>query len=386
MRANSLPARYAGMPVALVCMLFLFPLEKANGYERSPVVVAEIIRRDLVDCFEEGLSSGEGQPVYCEASAIAFTGKRLILASDKPVPGDSHSAVFTFPYPGHGPIDGPLDYLTADAFISAVKYEDMTITPDGKYIIATTGFDRIKKDSNQWDGYNTLLFWPVDDPASVKVVASSNNNGVSSSLGLRGKISKTLLSTEFPDEVPYFKVESLAAIPGNRLLFGIRELGVRYDKFVYMFKIISVPYEIKNGVLSLGDFELVYDFDMDQLDAVQQSVALSSIEYDPFHDRLYLLTSYEIDETDEGLGGYLWTLSLSALRNEQAPTLVQNNRGDALQFAHKAEGITVLSENLVMVIHDDDRVLGRELIENPGTQFSRAPHQAAYSLVSLLPQ
>ncbi|MFT5372943.1 MAG: hypothetical protein ACI8ZT_001966 [Bacteroidia bacterium] len=354
----------------------------------SADIKGEIVYRGVIDCFEPGLLSQAGVLVNCEASAITFTGDQLVLASDKPIPGDGKSAVFSISYPGKGQITGQPRYFGTEQFIAAEKYEDMTITPDGAYIIATTGFDRIKSDSNEWDGFNTLLAWPLNDPTRVQVVEPSNNDGVISSVKLRDKISRALVYDEFPDEVPYFKVESLAAIPGDQLLFGIRELGVRYDQFVYTFKIISTSYEFTNGVLSLGEFKLVYDFDTNVLidsglSGSQPSPALSSIEYDAYHKRLYLLTSYETEETDEGLGGYLWTLPLSGLNTNMAPAPVRTRNGELLHFAHKAEGITILNENLLLIIHDDDRVLGRDVVENPNTQFSRQAHQAAYSLLSI---
>jgi len=69
------------------------------------------------------------------------------------------------------------------------------------------------------------------------------------------------------------------------------------------------------------------------------------------------------------------------LKARNPPTLVLKQPGRPLLFAHKPEGLTVLNENLVLVVHDDDRVLGRPNVENPETQFSRGAHQAAYSLV-----
>ena len=36
-------------------------------------------------------------------------------------------------------------------------------------------------------------------------------------------------------------------------------------------------------------------------------------------------------------------------------------------------------------LDDDDRVLGRETVENPETQFSRARHQGAYTVVAIAP-
>ncbi len=101
-----------------------------------------------------------------------------------------------------------------------------------------------------------------------------------------------------------------------------------------------------------------------------------------------MLTSIESEAVNEGfgdvgLGGYLWTLSLADLHENKAPTLVLKGPGSPLLFAHKSEGVTVLNRDLVLVVHDDDRVLGREHIENPETQFSRGANQAAYTLVLL---
>jgi hypothetical protein len=373
--ASRFPYRYC----LIVILLFV---GKVSAGENPYGNQGQITHQGLIDCFEEGLSSSEGEPVFCEASAIVFEGRQLIIASDKPIPGAGRSAVFAYPYLGCGAIEGAVSYLDNPPFVSAIKYEDMTITIDGGWIIATTGFDRLKSDSHEWDGYNTVLYWPVEDPDAVKVVSPSSAGGVTSSIGLRKGISNALLSEEFPDEVPYFKVESLAAIPGNRLLFGIRELGVRYDQFVYTFKILSVDYQIVGDDLVLAEeFELAYDFDSEGQTLFQKDTALSSIEYDPFHERLYLLTSFETGETDEDLGGYLWTLPLSEMKSGNAPSIVLKENGEALSFAHKAEGITVLGEHELMVIHDDDRVLGREEVENPLTQFSRGAHQAAYTRV-----
>jgi hypothetical protein len=352
--------------------------------ENQTRLQAEIVLRDVIDCFEDGLMH-EGVPVYCEASAVVWDGSILTIASDKPVPGERRSAVFEIPYAGSGEITDNIEYLTAMPFLNAVKYEDMTLTPDGAFIIATTGFDRVKSETNEWDGYNTLMFWPVGRPDQVRVISASSHDGVVSSVGLREKISSALVMPEFPDGVPYFKVESVAAIPGDKLLFGIRELGVRYDKFAYSFKIVAVPYSMESGDFAFtGEFELIYDFNTEASSEGRQITALSSIEYDRYNGRLYLLTSYENEETDEGLGGYLWMLSLQDLYAGRAPELVNKPSGDPLLFAHKSEGITVLGVNSMLVFHDDDRVLGRAEISEPETQFSREPHQAAYSLVSIV--
>ncbi len=84
------------------------------------------------------------------------------------------------------------------------------------------------------------------------------------------------------------------------------------------------------------------------------------------------------------MGAYFWTLPLANLSDNQAPNLVLKQDSDSpLLFAHKAEALTVLSDDLVLLVHDDDRVLGRDSVEDPETQFSRGANQAAYTLVSL---
>jgi len=367
--------------LTILCALSLGPAVFAQD---DQPIYGQIVIRGIVDCFEEGLMADEEKPVYCETSTLVYLGDHVVFASDKPVPGEGYSSVFSFPYAGSGPVEGSTTYFTADPFLTAVKYEDMTITPDGQYVIATTGFDRVKGDSNEWDGYNTLMTWPLGNPDGVIVSPANTNEGVTSSVSLRDDISQALTTPEFPDGVPYSKVEGMTVLPDNRLLFGIREMGAKYDNFEYAVKILAAPYEMQDGALTLtGDFELIYDFDPATEPLISQTPALSSIEYDPHNDRLYLLTSFETEETDEGLGAYLWTLPLADLEAGNAPSLVLKDENSPLLFAHKGEGVTVLGDNSVMVVHDDDRVLGRDDVTNPETQFSRAPHQAAYTLVSL---
>jgi hypothetical protein len=373
-------AKFAGLTLT-TALLAACSLPSAQDCAPAPDEVAEIMYRGLIDCFPEGLQA-DGKPVYCEASAAAWDGQRLTVASDKPIPGANRSAAFTLAYRGDGIISSEPVYLTQAPFKEATKYEDMALTPDGRYVLATTGFDRMKTDSHEWDGFNTLLIWPVEDPEQVKVVSATTNEGITSSISLREPLSQALILPEFPDGVPYFKVESIAAVPGDRLLFGIRELGLRYDEFAYSFKIVSVDYRIVDGnVQFTSDFELVYDLDTSSTTEGKLTTALSSIEYDSWHERLYLLTSYENGETDESLGGFLWTLTLEDLDARRPPQLVRSADGEALMFAHKAEAVAVLGAQSLVVIHDDDKVLGRAQVDDPDSQFSRAPHQSAYTLV-----
>ena len=114
-----------------------------------------------------------------------------------------------------------------------------------------------------------------------------------------------------------------------------------------------------------------------------QRIALSGLAYDSFHNRLYLLTSYESAPTVEGIGGFLWTLSLEALEQKTPPVLVRNRQGNALSFGHKPEGIAVLSRKELLIVYDDDRVLGAPGLRKGEEIFYRKPNQAAYSVVLL---
>ena len=338
----------------------------------------------LIDCFPAGLQSPDGEVVYCEASALVFDGSHVVFASDKPVPGEGRSSVFSFAYAGRNTIEGIPVYQTSEPFISAIKYEDMTLTIDGAFVIATTGFDRVKPDSVQWDGYNTLLIWPVTTPDDVAVVSATTTDGVTSSVGLRDNLSRVLTTEEFPEGMPYFKIEGIAVIPGQKILLGIRETGSDYREFEYTAIILSVSFTLLKDELVLGsDFEQIYRFDPGSDPGIPKGTGLSSIEYDPYNDRLYLLTSYETEQTDVGLGGHLWVLPMADMKMGLPPSLVHRDVDHPLSFAHKPEGVTVLKDNRVLVVHDDDRVLGRDTVNNPKTQFSKAAHQTAYSVVTL---
>ncbi|WP_240036475.1 hypothetical protein [Halomonas urmiana] len=143
------------------------------------------------------------------------------------------------------------------------------------------------------------LIWPLGEPDKVQVVDPDPRDGVEGSLELRGKLSGAI-------GFPYYKIEGLAAIPGERgdglLLFGIREQG---------------------------------------------------------HARLYLLTSFETEQDgEERIGGYLWELSLEEFRAGETPRLVTTPQGSPLEFEHKAEGLAVLDHDRLFVAYDNDRHLG----------------------------
>ena len=135
------------------------------------------------------------------------------------------------------------------------------------------------------------------------------------------------------------------------------------------------------------EFKLIYEVSPELLQlTTQQFVAISSLEYDPINHQIFLLTSYENSNndivTDEDIGAFLWVLTPDDLKNNLPPTIVLNaNNSLPLHFAHKAEGITVIDKNTVLLVHDDDRVCGRNPIRNPETQFHRKANEMAWTMV-----
>ncbi|WP_106476118.1 hypothetical protein [Phytohalomonas tamaricis] len=310
---------------------------------------AHIVSQGAICCFPHGLTDSAGELVNAEISAVVYVGGRLILASDKPIPGAHRSAVFALPYTPEGPDESKAEYFTADVIRQATKYEDFALTVDERYILATTGFDRIHHATSEMNHYNNLLVWPVDQPERARVAESGGHE--QGSIGLRARLNAVL-------GTPYYKIEGLAAIPAEQgdglLLFGVREAGQTYADFNYVCDVVGAHYRIdEHGELTfLDEFRHYYSFDPGAFPAVRYECGLSSLEYDAYNQQLYLLTSFESDEV---IGGYLWVVSLDDFAAGRAPSLIEDEQGGALEFEHKAEGLAVLDARQLFVVYDNDR-------------------------------
>lgn len=356
----------------------------------GPGLYGVVIKRGLIDCFPEGAERPDkpGSVAYCETSAVLKVGPQLYLASDKPIPGEGASPVFAVGLESFGGRLGlttePSSWFAYPPFLAAKKAEDMTFDPQTGFAFLTTAFDRIEPDDPGTDAYNTLLAWPDGHPELVQVVAPSEREGVVSSAGLREPLALALADEKWPEGPPYFKVEALTALPGKRLLFGIREAGESYEKFDYSLDLVQARYDVVEGkvVIDFASFERVYR--PEPLLVYGHRVAVSSLAYDAARDRLYILTSFEHEETDTNLGGFLFVLTLEELAQGAPLRLVRKPDGFPLQFGDKPEGIDVLDEFTLVVIHDDDRVTSQVDYAGSELRIRRKPHQASYHLVQLL--
>ena len=159
------PARNKNVPFSVLCAaLFSFLLVNCQStgvtQKKESVLKAKLYHEGLIACFEKSVQNSKGEDLYCEISSIVYTKNKLILASDKLMPAGLVSPVFSLPLKNGMPQDVKPEYFIVPPFFKARKLEGLTLTPDNRYILATTSFDRLRKDSS-WDGYNTLLIWPV---------------------------------------------------------------------------------------------------------------------------------------------------------------------------------------------------------------------------------
>ena len=144
-------------------------------------------------------------------------------------------------------------YLVQPLFQNTRKIEDLSPSADGKWNFATTGFDRHRPDKAAWDAFNRLLYWPVGAPDQVAVSNAETREGVTSSVGLRASIQGAMANSDDKGP-PYFKIEGLAALPNNRLLFGVRERGASFKDFDYTVTLLEVGYAVdEDGRISLKD-------------------------------------------------------------------------------------------------------------------------------------
>ncbi len=340
---------------------------------------ADVNARGIFDCFAP--MEVEGKAVYCETSAVAAVGDYLYTASDKAIPGTS--AVMTLTRQGTELTRS--GYLEVPQMMALRKAEDFAVAPNQSWVFLSSGFDRALADDIKWDAYNTLLVWQPGQEDKAVVIEPTGEP--ETSLSLRPRLQRALTTEQFPAGAPYSKVEGLAMLPTYpyQLIFGIREIGAAYNDFNYTLQLVAADWNPTHPA-DVGNLNRIYTYTPKDHPQIDVDAGLSSLAWDPYHQQLLLLTSYEAEESDTGLGAYLWTLSLEELEQQTPPTLVTKEDGSPLVFAHKAEAVTVLSDQQLLVIHDDDRVLGDPDIQDPEHEFYREPHQAAYTLVDWRPK
>jgi hypothetical protein len=362
-------------------LIILLPIFVAiSGCQTAPplaplpaaaMITAQPLASGLLNCSPPPTNANDTKNISCEASAVGVHGSEIIVANDKPFQATSF---MRFALPGQsdwGELSSQLpSYLNYETFSNVIKAESMSRTPDDKWILVSTAYDRYDPASPRFDPYSVLLAWPVGQPEAARVVQPSTRNGVTSSVEIRHRIERQL-------GVPYFKIEGLAILPGNRLVFGVRESGESYKKFNYRIALLGTHYSIDNqGAWTLGEtFETLLDFVPEDTN-LPQGIGLSSIEYNPTLRRLFMLTSTEVNGS---LGAYLWSISLDELDKQpleaRRPSMVRSPDGRPFQLNNKSEGMDFIDPHTLLIVSDNDRVTG-------GAR-NRQIHQSPYDVLRI---
>lgn len=326
---------------------------------------AAIVAESVLDCFPAGAREADATAYFCEASAAVIVGDRVLVASDKALP--QGTPLISMRRDGFRLLSTSVEPIMAALPRAARKFEGMTRSPDGRQVFASTAFDRHDSKLPRFDTFNVLLAWPANEPERAQMIASETRDGITSSLPLRRALQSHL-------GVPYFKIEGLMALPGNRLIFGVREAGRSHTDFEYRIQFVEALYIVDTqGRISLKPgMRTVLDFKPDASHKLPPGIGLSSVEYESTRNRVYFTTSHE---TGNKLGAYLWHIDLADLDAGRAPRIVHDAQGNPLHFDNKAEGMAIIDARHLLIIHDDDRVTGGK--------HNRQPHQAVYSVVEI---
>ncbi len=362
-------------------ILFLLTVFYINCKEPDDekYVRGQIIEEGYIECFPEKTYFKNNVPASCELSGVAYYNDSLFFINDKKIPATTPFMACRFKVPFFERSLGKLGNFNV---INARKLEDITITPRQKYMFMITSFDIHKNISPYYPGYNILFYKNLENGGEEKVAFAQNINDVICSYSLRYKIKSALKSKLYKNGPPYFKIAGLAAIPGDTLLIGIREIGRSKQNFDYTFTIIGAPYEIENGIFNFKkELEILYHFDTSTIPNIRQPVGLTGIEYDIYNKQFFIITAYELGQTDKDIGGYLWVLPLRDFIENKPPKLVFDEYDLPVMFAHKPGGITILNSRKVFIVHDDDRITGEKQINDDRNDFYRKLNQAAYTIV-----
>ncbi|MDD2775763.1 MAG: hypothetical protein PHU06_07400 [Gallionella sp.] len=352
-----------------------------------PSFSANAIDDFYVDVLKSGVIKCSGDvDQKCELSGVVVIKDeqggfihRGIVINDKPPTQKERSSVIDFDIDRSFSIR-PRGCLATPSSKQATKFEDMTLTTDGKYAIATTAFDRPS------DGYNMLVGWVASEPSDSEFEVVLDNANVENKLTIRELLNKAI-NVHFGYEVAYFKVEGLATLPDNRLIFGIREYGESYKSFKYGAILIESKYAEHDGKIFVDSsvpFKVIIDLGKEIKSVMGSFVGLSGMDYNAKDQRLYFLTSEEEEkEGKKSLNAYLWSIGFDkdAMPDKFSLSLANNLHKATFRFGHKAEGIAFLDDDTMLVVHDDDS----ELLAISSSQDSakRRMNESVYTIIKL---
>ena len=180
-----------GMPLCTLVIVMFSP---------AGALGASIASEGVFDCFPSDLQPIDDKALVCEASAVmSLDDHTLLLATDKNIPNPGYSQVFELPYVQRtdGSIElGKASYRETKAFRDVRKLEAFA---RGETCAIRNVRLQLASNSGVYGTgpYNTFLFWNSKRPDDVQVAYRVEQGGVVSSLPLREKFTKALVSDKY---------------------------------------------------------------------------------------------------------------------------------------------------------------------------------------------
>ena len=363
----------------------------------APLYKAKPLGSGYLECPADFRVNSKGKTIFCDLSAAVYARSSGSVYYAADWWGKARRPkLFSMQWRNGKPLQETLEYHDNQTFAGIEKVEAMTRTENGQFLIASSSFIHTESDDYpDWMKTNSLVYWQdgrVSEAKKPDLLVNGNLLPADSvtpteyASYLRNGMLETIHSV-YPG-MEFFKVEGLSALPNGRLAFGVREIGVHYTQSTYKNIILTTGYQVDSRRLAIGtEFVMLRDFEINQKYTLASSVGISSLEYDFNKNLLYMSTSYERGESDEDVGAYVWVLPMSSDGTQLlSPRLVRDETSRPYHFAHKAEAMAIDSQGRVILIADDDKVLGRdpEQVLSPRTQFSRQPWQSAYTVLRIV--
>ena len=365
--------------IGVMCSLLI---SQATQAQKS-TVHASIEHEGKIDCFSLEFMAAQTKPPSCEPSAVETLAGRIFFGNDKNISGEGLSAIIWYQKASKSLAGTPDGHVALGPIQKARKWEALAKIHGTSILLASTAFDRIKK-GGKWDSYNTLIAWDAATNNRVQIINEVKSNGRPSSLEMRSLFKAALANKDFPKGPDFFKVEAMAVLPDSRILFGIRESGKKYNDFTYQRTILAGKLSGSFPKLTIeGPLQRIFQFVPASEMKLVEPLGISSMAYDPKREGLWILTSYEQSGPPKKIGAYLWFLSKAQLTSETGiPKLVRLSNGNPLDFEHKSEGISVLENGTLLVIHDDDRVTTTQKTKARG-ESPRGKNQSYFTVVKI---
>lgn len=361
-----------------MCFALLLWLPSFSSHAIDDFYV-EVLKSGVIKC------SGDVAQ-KCELSGVVvikdehdgFT-HRGIVVNDKPPTQKERSSVIDVDIDRSFSIR-PRGYLSTPSPKQASKFEGMTLTTDGKYVIATTAFDRAG------DGYNMLVGWVASEPSDSEFEVTLDKVNAENKPTIR-ELLNNAINVHLGREVAHFKIEGLATLPDNRLVFGIREYGESYKSSEFCVILVESKFVERDGKIFVDSsvpFKVIVDLGKEIKSAMGGSVGLSGMDYNAKDLRLYFLTSEEEEKAGKKLlNAYLWSIGFDkdAMPDKSSLSLAKNLHNATFRFGHKAEGIAFLNDDTMLVVHDDDSEL--LAISSSKDSAKRKINESVYTIIKL---